>query len=251
MAFTGRDDTYGADAILYDAAELALPGALNDKLQALHFLCGGRVNAVRNWAEGKGDAIVAGVPAESSGYLTLVSQSVYLETAITEPLSGSFVVVSRSPGANANTARPMLIGTNAGSTALDPGAAMWTGSAADCRAGALFKSADSAPVYAHVLAAGPVETSGAWAVRQADFDNTSVTYTNRTENKSVTATPAAGYTRHSVGRKVRIGSAYNVSYLGLSDQAIAAIFSPRLTADEGALFYDWLKRAAATVGLAV
>jgi hypothetical protein len=101
------------------ATEYAAP--VRRGLELVHFLNESIAKASRNYAPGKGPGVVVGAPTMSASDGLFRSGTNYLVTSMSEPVAGTFFIITKSPDDNSSAStRPGYFGTYRSPKISDP-----------------------------------------------------------------------------------------------------------------------------------
>ncbi|WP_431281674.1 hypothetical protein ACQW02_20015 [Humitalea sp. 24SJ18S-53] len=234
----------GAD---FSANALGFLPPVADGLQGWWYFGGTLAQSIRNLAPGGVDATATGSPAVSTGHISCIGNSVYLNTSIPETAELTILIALRSFATFANTANEVMPLSTYGSNG---GAGFWLAkSGASVGPIGILRAhsfVDNAGAYLQVPASITEANLSTWKFASMTVDD-GVGTNVYDQTGGLTAAGTSALARKIVvpPRTFRIGSSYNTSFQGGVDLAFAAIYSRVLTLAERTSVY-----AAAQITLA-
>lgn len=221
-------------------------------LEAVHFTNTSLAKAVRNYAKGKAQGSLVGNPVALADRVSCNSMTNFLQLGIQEPSQLTLFLIARSGDANTSAAtRPGFVGTFDG-VAADGGAAdgmaMFFSGNGQISVNAGYGNTVSDKVFPR--ASLSVGDGGSWVLYSIVVSTAGITFTDHTNNRTVTQTATGGLPRRPTLNRLRLGSLYK-DYSGACDIAALQLHSAVLTASEQALTVADLRAYAARKGIKV
>lgn len=224
----------GADASA--SLDFALPF---DGIDYLNFF-DSAASLTRNLMRGKPQPTVAGAPVMGAGFVSLTSQSAFINTGVGENAQITLISASR----RVDAANPIFIG-NYGSSSLEfGGASLFTG-AANVTGGANRNNGGVSALATAVVNADP----NVWSVKAMRVTATQLIVDDLTRGLQ-TVLPLQ-YPRAVSANLMRVGSGYSGNYIGKSDHLAALKVSRAISDAELARIYAMVQARAAKVGITV
>jgi len=205
-------------------------------LEAIHFLSGSVGRAVRNYAQGKPDSSVVGVPTETTGFMTFKGLTNFIQTPIAEARTQTIFRVMRTLDTLADLDHcPVFDGTY--STGSNLGSMLYGNASGNInQTSARFSDATQTTISTSGITLLPADIDKAsFSLIVTTVSETLTTTYNETKGTSKVGT-VNNFGRRPSTLPFRIGSAYegNSLYKGTCDMSFWQYHSVELTPTERA-----------------
>jgi hypothetical protein len=226
------------------SSDYSLPVA--DGAQYFNFFNGGIENLSRNLVGiGAPRASIIGAPAVNTGYASLVNQVNYIDTPVLDQEFFTYLAVVR---VNSNAIIAHIVSTYAGGSGLDRGDGIFF-TPGPARTLQSTVTLNNSGTQMTVQSSAGANLANIWSFVVQRVSATQQTL-NCLTTASVDADPITSPIAIIAGRKVRLGSSYQVAASGC-DMAFAAIYNRALDDAELSLIYTRVKATVALTGIVI
>lgn len=202
-----------------------------------------------NWVDGRPNAKIVGRPTVAAHYLSVKSQSNYLELPFKNDQIATFSIIERNTDTLADTAsRPTLLSAQESSRGI-----LFQTNASGTRSMVVYEIDDATGLSVTSKTSTVTGSTSAWVNCIGDFDNVDQHLYNMTNGNSDTndVRTAATKIRNSANNLFLGSGRIGAASLATSDLMVAQFWSRRLTSDERTAVKNWATAYGARRGITV